>query len=355
MLPFKILTASYRLAARLEPEKCEQIISSRKIKRSTILDYVYPNNVKLAAAQMCLTPYQDIQSFIQECCRILDTAVKSGSHLVLFPHLAGALPLTIEKNAGAIAAQFIRDIANGKPSALKQRFDQMIDRFSDFLFDCSYNIFLLLAHKYNVYIATGGLYISSKDGVLCRSYLFSPDQPEAFFQDKLQLSPFEKRLGVSAGNELKVFDLKIGKTAILAETDGLYYECFKVAKALGADIILCPSLRGEALPGYPAYNPALQHAQHFNVYTARASFCSAGELIPKFPGASGIYAPLTLSKDLDGVVAAAEADCPSVISARIDPPKLAENIDVYAMNAGAGLCQTLANEIYPLLFKEKKA
>lgn len=354
MLPFKMITASYRLAARLEPEKCEQIIKALGIKRSTILDYVYPNNVKLAAAQMRLTSYKDLSAFIEECCRILDEAVKSGSHLVLFPHLVGALPLTVEKHAGSIAAQFIRDAVEGKASAaaLRQRFEQMIDKFSDFLFDCSYNIFLLLAHKYNIYIATGGLYISTADGILCRSYLFSPDQQEAFFQDKIHLSPLEQQLGVKAGDEMKVLNLKIGKTAILAETDSLYYECFKVAKALGAEILLCPSLTGEALPGYADYNPALQHAQHFNVYTARASFCSAEELLPAFQGASGIYAPLALSKDLDGIVAAAESGRPSVTVARIDPPKLAENMDVYSLNPGAGLCETMVGELYPALLKK---
>lgn len=357
MFSLKMIAASYRLAARLEPEKCEQVISALKIKRSTILDYVYPNNVKLAAVQMQLSPYRDMPAFIQDCCRMIDAAIKSGAHLVLFPHLAGALLLSTEKNAQAITAQFIQDVAAGKGSAasLKQRFDWIMDKFSDFLFDCTYNIFLLLAHKYNVYIAAGGLYISSADGVFCRSYLFSPDQPEAFFQDKIQLSPLEQRLGVTAGNELKVFDLKIGKTAILAETDSLYYECFKAARALGADIILCPSLRGETLSGCPDYNPALQHAQHFNVYTARSSFCSAGELLPEFQGASGIYAPLMLSKDLDGIVAAAETGRPSVTAARIDPPKLAENIDVYSLNAGTSLCETMLNEIYPQFFRQQAA
>ncbi|MCI8442105.1 MAG: hypothetical protein HFG27_06210 [Provencibacterium sp.] len=354
MFSLKSIAAAYRLSARLEPEKCEQVIASLKIKRSTVLDYVYPNNVKLAAVQMQLAPCRDMPAFIQDCCRIIDTAIKSGAHLVLFPHLTGALLLSTEKNAQAFAVRFIQDAAAGKASSasLKQRFDWMMDKFSDFLFDCTYNIFLLLAHKYSLYIAVGGLYIASTDGIFCRSYLFSPDQPEAFFQDKIQLSPLERQLGVSAGNEMKVFDLKIGKTAILAETDSLYYECFKTARALGADIVLCPSLKGEALPGCPDYNPALQHAQHFNLYTARSCFCSSGEIFSKFPGASGIYAPLMLSKDLDGVVAAAEPERPSVTAARIDPPKLTENIDVYSLNAGTGLCETLANSLYPQFFQQ---
>lgn len=357
MLSLKLLAASYRLSSRLDPEKCEQIISSLKIKRSGILDYVYANNVKLAAVQMRLAPCRDMRAFIEECCHQIDSAVKSGAHLVLFPHLIGALPLSIDKNASAAAAQLILDAEAGKgaPAALKQRFGKLIEEFSDFLFDCFYNIFLLLAQKYNVYIATGGLYLSTADGVVCRSYLFSPDHPEAMFQDKLQLSRSEQLFGVSAGSELQVFDLKIGKTAILAGSDSLYYECFKAAKSLGADIILCPAMGGESIPGYPDYNPALQHAQHFNLYTARASFCSAGELLPEFPGQSGIYAPLMLSKDLDGIVAAAEPGRPAVTAARIDPPKLAENIDVYALSVGTGLCETLVNETYPAFFKKREA
>ena len=52
MLSLKTIAASYTLSAKLDPEKCEKLIEALGIRRSTILDYVYPNNIKLSAAHL---------------------------------------------------------------------------------------------------------------------------------------------------------------------------------------------------------------------------------------------------------------------------------------------------------------
>lgn len=355
MLSIKLSAASYRLAARLEPAKCERIINEQGIKRSTLLDYVYPNNVKIATAHMRLTAFKDLRALIREYCRLIDSAVQSGAHLILFPHLTGLAPITVEKGSCQIAGRFISDLFAGKLSdtALRQHFELLIDRFSDFLFDCYYNLFLLLAHKYNIYIAAGSTYIASSRGVFCRSYLFSPDQDEAFFQDKIHLNPIERKLGLLAGNELKVFDLKIGKTAFLTDADSTFFECFKVSKSLGAQIILTPALCSEVLSHNAACNPSLTHAQHHNLITVRSSYISKGDIFPKFSGASGIYAPFSMTKGLDGIlmhtIEGVEDNC--VLTARVDPPKLPENLDVYCYSTNSAFCENMMNNIYPAYFK----
>lgn len=357
MISIKTLAASYTLSAKLDPEKCEHLIQKLPIKRTGILDYVYPNNIKAAVVQMKLSPFKDFKSFVQECCRLIDTGVQGGSHIIVFPHLLGLLPVTVDKGACEVTTDFLHDLLSGKTPApaLQQRFRQMLDRFGDFLFDCYYNLFLLLAHRYNVYIAAGSIYVCTSQGIYCRSYLFSPDHEEAFFQDKIHLNPVERQLGVVSGNELHIIPLKVGNVAILADTDCSFYECHKVAKALGAQIILSPSLCSESLSHIPEYNASRMQAQHFNLYNLRSSFFSDGKLVAPFSGASGIYAPLSLSKSLDGIIAhTQEGEGESqVLVGRIEPPKLSENLDVYSFSTNAAFCNCLMNTVYPAYFSEE--
>ncbi|TCL45204.1 nitrilase-related carbon-nitrogen hydrolase [Harryflintia acetispora] len=355
MLSLKTIAASYTLSAKLDPEKCEKLIEALGIRRSTILDYVYPNNIKLSAAHLRLTPYKDIKSFIEDCCRLIDMAIQSGSQLLLLPHLLGLVPLSVDKPSMSLATSLIEDLCKGQtpPANLRARFGSVMDKLSDFLFDCYYNIFLLLAHKYNIYIAAGSTYVATSQGIFCRSYLFSPDSDEAFFQDKITLSPTERALGIQPGNELKIFDSKIGKLAILADTDGSFYECYKAAKALGAQLVLTPALSSEQFSHNPRYNASLMNAQHYNLYTVRSSFYSTGETLPAFRGASGIYAPLLMTRDLNGVVVHNhESDeTGGVLSSRIDPPRLLDNMDVYSHHRNPLFYERMMKETYPGFFK----
>lgn len=355
MFSLKTLAASYTLSAKLDPDKIASILNHMEIKRSTALDYVYPNNVKMAAVQMQLEPFRDFKAFVAECRRLIEAAIQNGAHLILFPHLTGLLPITADKTACGVFCRFIDELLSEGHNdfALQQHFLKLMERFSDFLFDCYYNLFLVLAHKYNIYIAAGSTYILTAQGVFCRSYLFSPDHADAFFQEKIHLSPLEKRLGILPGNQINILDLKIGKTAILCDCDAAFYECFKVSKALGAQIILVPSMKSEVYSHTLEYNAALMQAQHFGVYTARSCFFSTGSFLNAFEGSSGIYAPLALTKNLDGILAYTKncGEKSQVVCARIEPPKLSENMDVYSFSSSSSFCKPMIENVYPSFFK----
>lgn len=361
MLSIQTLIASYALSSKLDPQKCERIISQLGITRSGALDYIYPNNIKLSTAHLRLTEYSDLKMFIEDCCHLIDLAVQAGSQLILFPHLLGLAPISVDKPSLRLAQSFVKDIFAQTPVSVKlqdhsfrQRFNQLIDRFSDFLFDCYYSAFLLLAHRYNIYIAAGSTYIATARGVFCRSFLFSPDHDQAFFQDKLTVSPMERRLGVLTGSELKLFESKIGKICILTDTDAEFFECFKVAKNLGAKLVLTPAMCSEVFSHTPRFNASLMGAQHYNLFTARSSFYSAGDLFQQFPGASGIYAPLWATKNLDGLIVHSNKSDESgaVLSSRIDPSKLEESLDSYTHDINASFCESLMTQIYPEHFIE---
>ncbi len=343
-MSIKLTLASYKLAGKLE--KLDSILSGLNIKRSTLLDYVYPNNVKIAVVHMKLHSFSDLRSLVQECSSLVDSAVRSGAHVVLFPHLFGLLPVCAHKSAAAIVQKTVGEIRKGHID--KTLVSQIVERFSDFVFDCYYSLFLRLAQRYNIYIAAGSTYVSTPQGVRCRSYLFSPDHSEPFFQDKLHLTPTEVRVGVRAGEEMNVLDLKVGRVVLLAGLDASFYECYKVAHGLGAQIILSPSSLTETAPYTARYNASLIAAQHYSLYTARSSFVSGTA-----DTASGVYAPQLLTRNLDGIVvhtneAGAESQ---VLCARIDPPKLIDNVDVYAYSANPDFSQVLSDEVYPAYFR----
>lgn len=361
-MSIKLSYTSYGLSNKLEVEKLDRILAGISIRRSTLLDYVYPNNVKIASVHMKLAPFSDLRSFVAECSRLVDCAVRGGAHVVLFPHLCGLLPLTVHRGALSMVRQHAEEMHSGKVSAQAARtqFTSMMEQLSDFAFDCYYTLFLHLAQRYNVYIAAGSTYVLTSQGTFCRSYLFSPDHDEAFFQDKIHLNEFERLAGVQAGTELQILNLKIGRVALLAELDSATDECYKVAQRMGAQIVLSPALLGETAAYTTQHNASLMAAQHYNLFTARSSFFSPGGNIPAFDGASGVYAPQVLTKNLDGVVAhLSESGAENqVLCARIDPPKLADNTDVYSYSSNADFSQGLIQEIYPAFFKsseEKKS
>lgn len=345
-MSIKLTLASYKLAGKLE--KLDSILSGLNIKRSTLLDYVYPNNVKIAVVHMKLAPFSDLRSFVQTCSSLVDNAVRSGAHVVLFPHLFGLLPVCAHKGAAAIVQKTAADLRAGNVN--RARFTQLMEKFSDFVFDCYYTLFLRLAQRYNIYIAAGSTYVSTPKGIRCRSYLFSPDHTEAFFQDKLHLTPNETRLGIQAGDELNILDLKIGRAVLLAGMDAAFFECYKIARGLGAQIVLSPSSLREEGSYTARYNASLIAAQHYSLYTARASFVSAG-----MDGASGVYAPQLLTRNLDGIIVHTNeaGDENQVLCARIDPPKLIDNVDVYAASSNPDFSQVLANEVYPAYFRSR--
>lgn len=339
-MSIKLTLASYKLAGKLE--KLDSILSGLNIKRSTLLDYVYPNNVKIAAVHMKLAPCPDLRSLVQTCSSLVDNAVRSGAHVVLFPHLFGLLPLCAHKGAAAIVQKMAADLRAGNVS--RARFSLVMDKFSDFVFDCYYTLFLRLAQRYNIYIAAGSTYVSTPKGIRCRSYLFSPDHTDAFFQDKLHLTPTETKLGIQAGDEMHILDLKIGRAALLAGMDTAFCECYKVARGLGAQIVLSPSSLREENSYTARYNASLIAAQQYSLYTARASFVSS-----EVSGASGVYAPQLLTRNLDGIIVHTNeaGEESQVLCARIDPPKLIDNVDVYASSTNPDFSQVLASEIYP--------
>ena len=75
-------------------------------------------------------------------------------------------------------------------------------------------------------------------------------------QDKLYLSDLERKMGVSPGEQVAVFDSPVGRIALLTAQDALSFEPFWLAKALGADrVIAGADPFGRApMPPLPAKN-----------------------------------------------------------------------------------------------------
>ena len=72
------------------------------------------------------------------------------------------------------------------------------------------------------------------DKLYCRSYLLDENGLVLGTQDLLHRSPLEKALGVVPGEEIRVFDTKAGRVAILIGQDGRTLEPLRIARGMGA-------------------------------------------------------------------------------------------------------------------------
>lgn len=351
------------LATKLDAQKCKNYIASLPIRACQSLNLVQENNIKVSTVHLRLNDYKDVRVFIEDCRHLIDLAAAAGAQLILFPHLTGLLPVLADRASENMAHRLLEALSSQAPgrmgdTSLRQRFTQLMDHISDAALACYTAIFSTLSHRYGIYIAPGSTYVAMQRGIFCRSFLFSPFHDEPFSQDKLTLSPTERRLGVLAGSELRSVDTEIGRLVLLTDTDSALYECYKVALALGAQIVLSPALLSEPYGYNLHYNPSMMAAQHYSLYTVRSSLYSMGNLFAPFKGASGIYAPMEMTKNSDGIIihTSANDEAGGVLSSRIEPPKLKSEQDaVYTSFRNPPFYGDLMSRVYQEYFLAKSS
>jgi predicted amidohydrolase len=101
-------------------------------------------------------------------------------------------------------------------------------------------IFIKLAKKENIAIATGGNYVEDKEGRKVRSYFINNEGEIIGKQDKIHLFRGEKEVALP-GNEFNVFNFNDTKISICICHDLVYPEAVRIFVLKGAEILLCPS------------------------------------------------------------------------------------------------------------------
>jgi predicted amidohydrolase len=175
-------------------------------------------SVRVAAVQYQMRPIASFDEFAQQCEFFIDTASEYRMDFLLFPEM--------------ITNQLQSLVPAPEASATARRLDEFTPRYLDF--------FIRMAMKYNVNIIGGSHLTVEHDRLYNIAHLFRRDG-SVEKQYKLHISPSEARWwGVTAGDEIRVFDTDRGKIAILICDDVEFPETARVAAAKGANLLFVP-------------------------------------------------------------------------------------------------------------------
>lgn len=272
---------------------------------------------RLAACQYPVTFLADLPSYRRKIESRVREAAAAGARLLLFPEYA-ALEL-----ASLLAPRERQD--------LPRQLDALQNILPDFL-----TLFSAMAKDHRVFILAPSFPVRMAGGQFRnRAHLATPGGQLAF-QDKLTMTRFEaERLGISPGQEMKVFVTELGRIGVNICYDVEFPPFAKAQTEAGADLILAPSCTD-------------QHSGHSRVWIgarARAleNQCivavspTVGEApwlaaIDRNVGAAGIFVPPDHGFSEDGMLACGQLNVPGWVYADIDRhalERLRQNPEVF--------------------------
>ncbi len=325
------------------------------------------SQITAAALQIKMVLYDNPLKFADKMEELVYQASKKGARLLVFPEdnlsqLLGLLPGISDNDESQ------DDQNNNGKQANKVDIDEILSEIGDdisisevlafigpFIKKVSLLIFAELSCKYNIYIMAGsGLFPDSIEYVgkenmaedikknnnirVLRNirdsdskmifniaYLFGPDGKLLGRQKKNHLLPLEDRWGIKSGQEISVFSTEIGKLAFPICMDATYFETFQIACNKGAEIVMIPIANPD-----PSYNywTALRgiwgRVQESPVYGIKSAM--VGDFLGfELTGQAGIYAPIPLTANQDGIIAESDThDCEEIIMAKLNLKLLKE-------------------------------
>jgi predicted amidohydrolase/ribosomal protein S18 acetylase RimI-like enzyme len=175
-------------------------------------------HVRVAAVQYQMRPITSFEEFAQQCEFFIDTASEYRMDFLLFPEM--------------LTNQLQVLVPAPESSATARRLNEFTPRFIE--------LFTRMSMKYNLNIIGGSHLTVEGDKLYNISSLFRRDG-SVEKQYKLHISASEaKWWGVSAGDEVRVFDTDRGKIAILIGDDVEFPETARIAASKGANLLFVP-------------------------------------------------------------------------------------------------------------------
>ncbi len=342
MKQLKYRTAAFLLTSRLDPSAIERCFRENPLRPSTELEFVSKVNIKLAAIQMELHNYRNLPELVEHLKALVDDARKQGAQLVSFPEYVGLLPLLMSPTLCELAEDLLYAAENDDNDSIKDILAFFEEHLSKPLFTAYYNFFALLANQSRLYIHAGSTLLMQDGKLVERCFLFGPDGETVLEQDKLFLSPLEKRLGLCAAEQLELTDTPLGRIAILPGRDSFYFETAKIARQLGAQLLLCPlSPTSENNEMAQRCGPWMR-CQEQPLYAVVSHF--VGQLgQDTLCGKAGIYGPYEAVKASHGGIAAqCSSDKESVLVSRVDMECLPLLSDPYSTDENENITPSIS-------------
>ncbi|KAF1710419.1 nitrilase [Pseudoxanthomonas kalamensis DSM 18571] len=173
-------------------------------------------------------------------------------------------------------------------------------------------LFSALAVQYRLHLLAGSFLLRNAEGrYRNRAYWFSPDGRHGW-QDKLQLTGFEKATGViDGGDVLRVFDVAGVRAGIAVCYDSEFPLPVRAQCEAGARLLLVPSCTDTDAGAMRVRIGCLARALENRIFVAQAVTAGEAPWNPALDvntGEATIYAPMDRGFPADGIVAQTRGD-----------------------------------------------
>jgi len=320
---------------KISLDRIEKYFKQLQIKKRKLSKDINPEDIRVSCVERQIYPVNSLEKYIDMLCGFVDQAAKENSRLIVFPEynffdLFGLIP----------GFSFINQILNKK--AIKNK-DKEKDRgIESHLKGNNYflttilkgaakpieagikRIIALLAKGYGIYIYTGSYILKEKEAIYNAGSLFGSNGNLIGTQKKIHLTDFEVKLGMKRGNKMEVYSLPFGKVVCPICMDATYFETFRIAREIGADMVILPIANLEEYTIWKALRGIWPRVQESYLYGLKSSLNGwiAGM---HFTGKAGVFAPLLMTKKKDGILSLSSSyEGNQLISANLNLKRLYE-------------------------------
>lgn len=299
----KMNVLKYIFKKKISSKNAEHYVSKVAGIERKSKDY---RKVRVSCVQREIKLTSSFEEYAERLKNFVEEAALKDSDIVVFPEynffdLLGIIPgfKKIDKYLnGRSKKEGAKASRDGGEGFLKFIFESIAEPYQEALEELMKG----LAKKYGIYIYTGSYIINENGRLYNGGALISREGEILGRQQKIHLTDFEEKIGLDRGNELKVFLLDVGKVACPVCMDATYFETFKMAYKMGADVVLLPIANNEEYNLWRALRGIWPRVQESYVYGAKASLNGwIGGI--HFTGRAGIFAPIDITENGDGILA----------------------------------------------------
>lgn len=320
------------LARKLQPNRIEQIIERViRMEHSFTPEPSYYLEKRMATVQREIKPLRNVEEFVLDIYSFVKKASEKQANYIVFPeyiffdlfHLIPGLSFvnTFLNNRASKTIHGVEKKGNihTESNKLLTTLFQTIAKPSEVAI---LTIMRKFAKHFHIYIYTGTYLHKENKQLFNRGTFINPSGEVIMNQDKVHLTDFETSIGLARGNHFKVFPLPIGNVAIPICMDASYFETFRIARSLEADIIIIPIANNEPYDKWRAMRGIWGRVQEAYVYGVKSSLNGwLGGM--QFTGKAGFFAPIEMTDNNNGVVTITKhAVGDDVIIADLDVDKL---------------------------------
>ncbi len=244
--------------------------------------------MKVAVAKYPIQAPADFAAFAERQAAVLGAAAAQGARVAVLPEYL-SLELAATFDAGTRA-----DLHASLAAIQRYREDWLA-------------LYARLAASLDMYVVAGTFLLAQGDGrYRNRCDVFAP-QGAHLWQDKLQLTGFEKGLGViEGGDALKVFDLDGVRTGVAVCYDSEFPLPVRAQAEAGARLLLVPSCTDTDAGATRVRVGCLARALENRLFVAQSVTAGEAPWSPALDintGEAAVFAPMDRGFPADGVVA----------------------------------------------------